>query len=87
MLAAEQKQARAVLPDPAASGRLDERAQMATNGQSRRVTAVDFSTAALTHARSMAESAGADVARRVDWVEADLASWTPTAASLRLAWW
>jgi 2-polyprenyl-3-methyl-5-hydroxy-6-metoxy-1,4-benzoquinol methylase len=40
------------------------------------VTAVDFSTAALTHARSMAEAAGADIARRIDWVEADLASWT-----------
>jgi hypothetical protein len=35
MLGAEQKQARAVLPGPAESGRLDERAQMATNGQSR----------------------------------------------------
>jgi SAM-dependent methyltransferase len=41
------------------------------------VTAVDFSPAALTHARSTAEAAGADVAGRVDWVEADLASWTP----------
>jgi SAM-dependent methyltransferase len=41
------------------------------------VTAVDFSTAALTHARSTAEAAGTDVAGRVDWVEADLASWTP----------
>jgi SAM-dependent methyltransferase len=37
------------------------------------VTAVDFSAAALAHARSLAEAAGADVA----WVEADLASWTP----------
>jgi SAM-dependent methyltransferase len=41
------------------------------------VVAVDFSTAALAHARSTAEAAGADVAGRVDWVEADLASWTP----------
>jgi SAM-dependent methyltransferase len=41
------------------------------------VIAVDFSTAALAHARSTAEAAGADVAGRVDWVEADLASWTP----------
>jgi SAM-dependent methyltransferase len=41
------------------------------------VTAVDFSTAALAHARSTAEAAGADVAGRVDWVEADLASWIP----------
>jgi SAM-dependent methyltransferase len=42
-----------------------------------RVTAVDFSTAALAHARSTAEAAGADVAGRIDWVEADLASWIP----------
>jgi SAM-dependent methyltransferase len=41
------------------------------------VTAVDFFPAALAHARSTAEAAGADVAGRVDWVEADLASWTP----------
>jgi SAM-dependent methyltransferase len=41
------------------------------------VTAVDFSAAALAHARSTAEVAGADVAGRVDWVEADLATWTP----------
>jgi SAM-dependent methyltransferase len=41
------------------------------------VTAVDFSAAALAHARSTAEAAGADVAGRVDWVEADLANWTP----------
>jgi SAM-dependent methyltransferase len=38
-----------------------------------RVTAVDFSAAALAHARSTAGAAGADVA----WVEADLATWTP----------
>jgi SAM-dependent methyltransferase len=42
-----------------------------------RVTALDFSTAALTHARSVADAAGADLAGRVDWVEADLGSWTP----------
>lgn len=41
------------------------------------VTAVDFSAAALGNARSTAEAAGADVAGRVDWVEADLAAWTP----------
>ncbi len=41
------------------------------------VTAVDFSAAALAHARSTAEAAGADVAGRVDWVQADLATWTP----------
>ena len=42
-----------------------------------RVTAVDFSAAALAHARSTAEAAATDVARRVDWVEADLETWTP----------
>jgi 2-polyprenyl-3-methyl-5-hydroxy-6-metoxy-1,4-benzoquinol methylase len=41
-----------------------------------RVTAVDFSAAALAHGRSMAEAAGADVAERVDWIESDLATWT-----------
>jgi SAM-dependent methyltransferase len=41
------------------------------------VIAVDFSTAALAHARLTAEAAGADVAGRIDWVEADLASWIP----------
>lgn len=42
-----------------------------------RVTAVDFSAAALAHAQSTAEAAGMDIAERVDWIEADLASWTP----------
>ena len=41
------------------------------------VTAVDFSTAALAHARSTAEALGTDVAERIDWVEGDLATWTP----------
>jgi SAM-dependent methyltransferase len=41
-----------------------------------RVTAVDFSAAALAHARATVEAAGTDIASRVDWVEADLASWT-----------
>ena len=41
------------------------------------VTAVDFSAAALGHGQATAEAAGADVAVRVDWVEADLANWTP----------
>jgi 2-polyprenyl-3-methyl-5-hydroxy-6-metoxy-1,4-benzoquinol methylase len=40
------------------------------------VTAVDFSAAALAHARSMAEAAGADIASRIDWIEGDLATWT-----------
>jgi 2-polyprenyl-3-methyl-5-hydroxy-6-metoxy-1,4-benzoquinol methylase len=43
------------------------------------VTAVDFSPAALAHGRSMTEAAGSDVAERIDWVEGDLASWTPQA--------
>jgi 2-polyprenyl-3-methyl-5-hydroxy-6-metoxy-1,4-benzoquinol methylase len=46
-------------------------------GRGWRVTAVDSSAAALAHARSTADAAEADIARRIDWVEADLASWTP----------
>lgn len=42
-----------------------------------RVTAVDFAATALGHARSTAEAIGPDVAERIDWVEADLATWTP----------
>ena len=42
-----------------------------------RVTAVDFSATALDYARSTAESVGADVAERIEWIEADLATWTP----------
>lgn len=41
------------------------------------VTAVDFSTSALAHARSTAEALGADVAGRVSWVEGDLSVWSP----------
>lgn len=44
------------------------------------VTGVDFSTSALAHARSAAEALGADVAQRTDWVEGDLATWTPQLA-------
>lgn len=39
------------------------------------VTAVDFSAAALAQGRSMAEAAGVEVARRIDWLEGDLATW------------
>jgi 2-polyprenyl-3-methyl-5-hydroxy-6-metoxy-1,4-benzoquinol methylase len=42
-----------------------------------RVTAVDFSAKALQHARSTAEAMGPDIVERVDWVQADLATWTP----------
>jgi SAM-dependent methyltransferase len=41
------------------------------------VTGVDFSAAALAHARATGDAAGAEIAGRVEWVEADLASWTP----------
>ena len=41
------------------------------------VTAVDFAATALAYARSTAEGIGPDVAERIDWVKADLASWTP----------
>ena len=41
------------------------------------VTAVDFAATALAQARSTADAVGPDVAARVDWVEADLATWTP----------
>ena len=42
-----------------------------------RVTAVDFSAAALAHGRATAEAAGNDIADRIEWVEADLATWAP----------
>src|SRR5215218_9022820 len=41
------------------------------------VTAVDFAATALAYPRSTAGAMGADVAGRIDWVEADLATWTP----------
>jgi 2-polyprenyl-3-methyl-5-hydroxy-6-metoxy-1,4-benzoquinol methylase len=41
------------------------------------VTAVDFAATALASGRSTAEAMGRDVARRIDWIEADLATWTP----------
>ena len=49
------------------------------------VTAVDFSATALAHGRSTAEAVGADVAERIDWVEADLATWTPQPGGYGLA--
>jgi SAM-dependent methyltransferase len=49
-----------------------------------RVTAVDFSATALAYARATAEAVGADVAERIDWVEGDLATWTPAAACFDL---
>jgi 2-polyprenyl-3-methyl-5-hydroxy-6-metoxy-1,4-benzoquinol methylase len=41
------------------------------------VTAVDFSLAALGHARSTAEALGPSLAGRITWVEGDLGAWTP----------
>ncbi|MCO1656427.1 class I SAM-dependent methyltransferase [Pseudonocardia humida] len=41
------------------------------------VTAVDFSATALDRARSTAGTLGPDIAGRIDWLEADLAGWTP----------
>jgi len=45
-----------------------------------RVTSVDFSATALGHARATAQSLGADVAGRIEWIEADLGTWTPPPA-------
>jgi SAM-dependent methyltransferase len=42
-----------------------------------RVTAVDFSRTALAHARSTAGGLGAEVAARIEWIEADLGTWAP----------
>jgi SAM-dependent methyltransferase len=42
-----------------------------------RVTAIDFAATALGQGRSTAKAMGQDVADRIDWVEADLATWTP----------
>ena len=42
------------------------------------VTAVDFAASALAHARSMAQAMGEEIAARVEWVEGDLAVWTPS---------
>src|SRR5689334_3485890 len=49
-----------------------------------RVTAVDFSIAALEHARSTAEAAGPELAGRIDFVQADLGSWAPDVAAYDL---
>jgi len=48
------------------------------------VTAVDFSAAALNYGRSAAQSAGAQIAAQVQWVEADLGSWTTQTAHFDL---
>jgi len=43
------------------------------------VTGVDFAATALTHGRTTAAALGADIARRGEWIEGDLAAWTPEA--------
>lgn len=48
------------------------------------VTAVDFSAAALAHARTTAAALGADIADRIDWVEGDLGTWVPEARAFDL---
>ena len=49
-----------------------------------RVTAVDFSAAALSFGRTTSEGLGPEIARRVEWVEADLAEWGPVAGAFDL---
>jgi SAM-dependent methyltransferase len=49
------------------------------------VTAIDFAATALAQARATAEAMGPAVAERVDWVEADLASWAPRPDAYDLA--
>jgi SAM-dependent methyltransferase len=49
-----------------------------------RVTAVDFSTVALARGAARAAEAGAEVARRIDWLHADLTGWIPEEASYDL---
>lgn len=48
---------------------------LATRGW--QVTAVDISPSALSDARERAASHSGDVASRIEWVQADLASWSP----------
>ena len=49
-----------------------------------RVDAVDFAETALAYGRSTAEAMGPDVAGRIDWLQADLGSWTPAPAAYDL---
>lgn len=41
-----------------------------------RVTALDFSPAALAYGQQTAEAAGADIAGRIEWLEGDLGTWS-----------
>ena len=66
----------------AGAGHGAETAWLAAGGW--RVTAVDFSATALRHARATAQRLGPDVAGRIEWVEADLATWAPPPARFDL---
>jgi 2-polyprenyl-3-methyl-5-hydroxy-6-metoxy-1,4-benzoquinol methylase len=48
------------------------------------VTGVDFAATALGHGRTTAAALGADIAGRIEWVEGDLAAWTPETGSYDL---
>jgi 2-polyprenyl-3-methyl-5-hydroxy-6-metoxy-1,4-benzoquinol methylase len=66
----------------AGCGHGSEALWLATRGW--RVTAVDFSAAALAHARSTADAIGPGIAERIDWVEGDLGQWSPPAGEFDL---
>ncbi len=53
-------------------------------GHGWRVTAVDFSPAALDHAARTAAALGPAIAERVDWVQGDLTAWAPAARAYDL---
>lgn len=48
------------------------------------VTAVDFSASALDQGRKMAATLGPEIAARVEWLEADLGTWSPPAGRFDL---
>jgi SAM-dependent methyltransferase len=75
-LVTEAAELRAGLALDAGAGHGAETLWLAARGW--RVTAVDFAATALGYARAAAERLGPDVAARVEWVEADLAAWTPS---------
>lgn len=49
-----------------------------------RVLAVDISIVALERSASLAEAAGADVARRIEWKQVDVLTWSPAEAAFDL---
>jgi SAM-dependent methyltransferase len=49
-----------------------------------RVTAIDISTVALERSAAVAEKAGATVAERIAWRQADITEWVPEAAAYDL---